>query len=119
MPTIATEWAEIIDREDDQETPPGADRLINLNTTLANNNNNNNIVMLCRNNNAWPKEALFYNNHKMTHAFKSELPVNYKKSQGSLGNEVFRQCLQCQFIYQRVILCQNDLNYTPKHGNLK
>jgi len=40
--TISTERAESIDREDDQETPPGADRLTNLNTTLANNNNNNN-----------------------------------------------------------------------------
>ena len=40
--TISTEWAESIDREDDQETPPGADRLKNINTTLANNNNNNN-----------------------------------------------------------------------------
>jgi len=27
MSTISTEWAESIDREDDQETPPGADRL--------------------------------------------------------------------------------------------
>jgi len=32
-------WVASIDREDDQETPPGADRLINFNTTLANNNN--------------------------------------------------------------------------------
>jgi len=42
MSTISTEWAESIDREDDQETPPGAHRLKNINTTLANNNNNNN-----------------------------------------------------------------------------
>ena len=41
MSTISTEWAESIDREDDQETPPGADRLTNFNTTLANNNSNN------------------------------------------------------------------------------
>jgi len=27
-----------IDREDEQETPPGEDRLTNLNTTFANNN---------------------------------------------------------------------------------
>ena len=38
MSTISTEWAESIDREDEQETPPGADRLTNFNTTLANNN---------------------------------------------------------------------------------
>ena len=38
--TISTEWAESIDREDDQETPPGADRVTNFNMTLANNNNN-------------------------------------------------------------------------------
>ena len=42
MSTISTEWGESIDREDDQETPPGADRLTNLNTTLANSNANNN-----------------------------------------------------------------------------
>jgi len=40
MSTISTERATSIDREDDQETPPGADRLANLNTTLANNNHN-------------------------------------------------------------------------------
>jgi len=40
MSTISTERTESIDREDDQETPPGTDRLTNLNTTLANNNNN-------------------------------------------------------------------------------
>jgi len=40
MSTISTEWGEIFDREGEQETPPGADRLINFNTTLANNNNN-------------------------------------------------------------------------------
>jgi len=34
------DWAAIIDREDEQEPPPGADHLTNFNTTLANNNNN-------------------------------------------------------------------------------
>jgi len=45
MSTISTERAENIDREDDQETPPGADRLTNLNTTLASNNNNNLLLL--------------------------------------------------------------------------
>jgi len=40
MSTISTERTESIDREDEQETPLGADRLTNLNTTLTNNNNN-------------------------------------------------------------------------------
>jgi len=44
MPTISTERAESIDRENDQETSPGADRLTTLNTTLANNNNNSNNI---------------------------------------------------------------------------
>jgi len=42
MSTISTERAESIDRKDEQETPPGAGRLTNLITTLANNSNNNN-----------------------------------------------------------------------------
>jgi len=36
-----TEWTESIDREDEQETPPDADRLTHSDTTLANNNNDN------------------------------------------------------------------------------
>ena len=39
MSTISTERTESIDREDEQETPPGVDRLTNLNKTIANNNN--------------------------------------------------------------------------------
>ena len=41
------ERADSIDREDDQETPPGADRLTNFNTTLANSNTNNNDCVSC------------------------------------------------------------------------
>ena len=42
MSTISTERAESTDKEDEQETPQGADRFTNFNTMLANNNNNPN-----------------------------------------------------------------------------